>query len=105
MKTHNLTKILILSVVGFSGCKLEETVYSSVYTENFYKLASDAEAAIAAAYYPMINLYGRTAALLASNFSADQTFPRVAVSRNTLTLFTYDVNYTAQRTAGREYES
>src|SRR6218665_928065 len=105
MKTNNLTKILILSVVGFSACKLDETVYSSVYTENFYKLASDMEAAIAAAYSPMTNLYGGPAALLASDFSADQTFPRVAVSRNTLTLFTYDVNYTAQRTAGREYES
>jgi hypothetical protein len=39
------------------------------------------------------------------DFSADQVYPRVAVSRNTLTLFTYDVNYTAQRTAGRTYES
>ncbi|HTF19294.1 MAG TPA: RagB/SusD family nutrient uptake outer membrane protein [Chryseolinea sp.] len=87
------------------SCDLEEEVYSSIYTSNFYKTASDAEAAITAAYDPIADLYSGPAAVLVSDMSADQTYPRVAVSRNTLTLFTYDVNYTAQRTAGRLFES
>ncbi|MGC3945812.1 MAG: RagB/SusD family nutrient uptake outer membrane protein [Chryseolinea sp.] len=87
------------------SCDLEEEVYSSIYTSNFYKTSSDAEAAITAAYDPIADLYNGPAAVLVSDMSADQTYPRVAVSRNTLTLFTYDVNYTAQRTAGRLFES
>jgi len=94
---------LLLCVVA--SCDLEEEVYSSIYTSNFYKTSSDAEAAITAAYDPLADLYGGPAAVLVSDMSADQTYPRVAVSRNTLTLFTYDVNYTAQRTAGRLFES
>lgn len=87
------------------SCDLEEEVYSSIYTSNFYKTAADAEAAITAAYDPIADMYNGPAAVLVSDMSADQTYPRVAVSRNTLTLFTYDVNYTAQRTAGRLFES
>lgn len=87
------------------SCDLEEEVYSSIYTSNFYKTASDAEAAITAVYDPIADMYGGPAAVLVPDMSADQTYPRVAVSRNTLTLFTYDVNYTAQRTAGRLFES
>jgi exonuclease VII small subunit len=93
----------LLSMVA--SCDLEEEVYSSIYTSNFYKTSSDAEAAITAAYDPIADLYSGPAAVLVSDMSADQTYPRVAVSRNTLTLFTYDVNYTAQRTAGRLFES
>lgn len=88
-----------------SSCELDEEVYSSIYTSNFYKTSSDAEAALTAAYDPIADMYNGPAAVLASDLSADQTYPRVAVSRNTLTLFTYDVNYTAQRTAGRLFES
>ncbi|MBA4055333.1 MAG: RagB/SusD family nutrient uptake outer membrane protein [Marivirga sp.] len=106
MKKNIYIKVLLLLTLAFyASCELDETVYSSIYTENFYKTSSDAEAAIAAAYAPIVSLYEGPAALMASDFSADQTYPRVAVSRNTLTLFTYDVNYTAQRTAGREMES
>lgn len=107
MKNH-LTlplSILLSLVLVVSSCELDETVYSSIYTENFYKTPSDAEAAITAAYDPIADMYGGPATTLVSDFSADQTYPRVAVSRNTLTLFTYDVNYTGQITAGRMFES
>lgn len=101
------TKYILIFLLGISclSCELEEQVYSSIYTENFYKTAADAEAAIAAAYGPMTGLYAGPAATIVPDFSADQVYPRVAVSRNTLTLFTYDVNYTAQRAAGRQNES
>lgn len=107
MKKHYTVRFLtILFVMAVaSSCELDETVYSSIYTENFYKTASDAEAAITAAYDPIGDMYGGPAATLVSDFSADQTYPRVAVSRNTLTLFTYDANYTGQVTAGRTFES
>jgi hypothetical protein len=97
--------ILLLLVLIVSSCELDETVYSSIYTENFYKTSSDAEAAIAAAYDPIADMCSGPAATLVSDFSADQTYPRIAVSRNTLTLFTYDANYTGQITAGRLFES
>lgn len=92
-------------LAALTSCELNETVYSSIYTENFYKTASDAEAAITAAYDPIADMYSGPAATLVPDFSADQAYPRVAVSRNTLTLFTYDVLYSAQKTAGRGYES
>lgn len=105
--SHAYLFLLCFVTVMLSSCKLDEEqyVYSSIFTSNFYKTASDAEAAIAAAYDPIADMYSGPAALLVSDLSADQTYPRVAVSRNTLTLFTYDVNYTAQRTAGRLFES
>ncbi len=41
------------------SCELDEDVYSSIYTDKFYRTASDAEAAIAAAYDPATDsLYG-----------------------------------------------
>src|SRR4051812_6697985 len=101
MIKHTIMKKFIslfasLALLIFSSCELDETVYSSIYTQNFYKTASDAEAAITAAYDPMADMYNGPAAVLISDFSADQTYPRVAVSRNTLTLFTYDVLYSGQ---------
>jgi starch-binding outer membrane protein, SusD/RagB family len=107
MKRHYTIRFIAILFVTtiVSSCELDETVYSSIYTENFYKTASDAEAAITAAYDPIGDLYAGPAAILVSDFSADQTYPRVAVSRNTLTLFTYDANYTGQVTAGRTFES
>jgi hypothetical protein len=105
---NNILKAFLLTgsvTLALVSCELEEEVYSSIYTENFYKTASDAEAAIAAAYDPLSDMYGGPAALLSSDLSADQTYPRAAVSRNSLTLFSYDASYTAQRTAGRVNES
>jgi len=104
----NIIKALFLAggvAMALVSCELDEDVYSSIYTDKFYKTASDAEAAIAAAYDPIADMYAGPAALLSSDLSADQTYPRVAVSRNALTLFSYDVTYTAQRTAGRLNES
>lgn len=87
------------------ACDLQETPYSSIFTEQFYKTGQDAEAAIAAVYDQLAALYSGPAAILASDLSADQTFPRPVVGRNTLTLFNYDPNYTTQRSFSRLHES
>lgn len=95
---------LLLLLVHTSCNKLTENPYSSIFTENFYKTASDAEAALTAVYGPMVNLY-LTAATGASDFSADQTYPRPVVGRDTYTLFSYDPNYTTQKSFNRQNES
>jgi starch-binding outer membrane protein, SusD/RagB family len=107
MANHILKILILVPMLVFvtTSCELEEEVYSSIYTENFFKTAADAEAAIVAAYGPLTGLYSGPAAIIVPEFSADLIYPRVAVSRNTLTLFTYDVNYTAQRSSGRQFES
>ncbi|MEJ7828899.1 MAG: RagB/SusD family nutrient uptake outer membrane protein, partial [Segetibacter sp.] len=84
---------------------LDETIYSSIYTEAFYKTALDAEKGLIAAYDPLADMYGGPASTLVSDFSADQTYPRAVVGRNTLTLFSYDQNYTVQKSADRVNES
>lgn len=102
MKTI-LQKVLLLSLLSalIMACsKLEESVYSSIFTTNFYKTASDAEAGVASAAGSLINLYGFPL-LAASDFAADQSYPRAVVGRNTITLFTYDPYFTAQRNSGR----
>lgn len=102
-----LHKIYLASVmtVSFLACsKLKEQPYSSIFTSNFYKTASDAEAALTAAYSPVADLFN-TAAPSASDWSADQTYPRPVVGRNTLTLFNYDPNYTTQKSFSRLFES
>lgn len=91
---------VVLSVMTMSCSKLEESVYSSIFTTNFYQTASDAEAGIASAAGSLINLYGFSL-LAASDFAADQSYPRAVVGRNTITLFTYDPYFTAQRNSGR----
>jgi len=87
------------------SCLKDEKVYSSIYSENFYRTASDAEKAIVGAYGPLGDMYGGPAATMAADFSDDQTYPRGVVGRNTLTLFTYDPFYTAFRSNGRLNES
>ncbi|RYZ30403.1 MAG: RagB/SusD family nutrient uptake outer membrane protein, partial [Sphingobacteriales bacterium] len=88
----------------FSCTKLTEEPYSAISTEQFYKTESDAVAALAAAYAQLVEVYN-TAGTSASDWSADQIYPRQAVGRNTLTLFTYDPNYTTQRSFTRVHES
>src|SRR3989337_335642 len=104
-----LIKILpatcFLSLLVLSCTKLDETIYSSIYTEAFYKTASDAEKGLIAAYDPLADMSVGPALTIVSDFSADQTYPRAVVGRNTLTLFSYDPNYTAQKSAGRLFES
>lgn len=95
---------LCLMLVYSSCNKLTETPYSSIFTNNFYKTASDAEAALTAVYGPMVALYN-TAGTGASDFSADQIYPRPVVGRDTYTLFSYDANYTTQKSFSRQMES
>ncbi|SEJ11012.1 Starch-binding associating with outer membrane [Dyadobacter sp. SG02] len=102
----------ITAYLGMAGtaliapsCKLDETVYSSIYTENFYKTAADAEKALISVYGALGSLGGGPALTLIADFSDDQTYPRGVVGRNTLTQFTYDPNYTTQKSNSRVNES
>lgn len=106
MKAYIIPITIACSLLAIS-CKkngLDEQVYSSIYTEKFYKTAADAEAALTAAYGPMVSLYN-TAGTCASDFSADQSYARPVVGRDTYALFNYDQNYTTQKSFGRDYES
>ncbi|PSL26139.1 RagB/SusD family nutrient uptake outer membrane protein [Dyadobacter jiangsuensis] len=98
-----------LSAAGIAllapSCQLDETIYSSIYTEDFYKTAADAEKGLVSAYGALGGLGGGPALTLIADFSDDQTYPRGVVGRNTLTLFTYDVNYTTQKSNARTNES
>ena len=107
MKEAIIFRLLITGslLVSVSSCsKLEEVPYSSIFTDQFYKTASDAETAITAAYGGLVELYN-TAGTAASDFSADQSYPRPVVGRDTYTLFSYDANYTTQKSFSREFES
>ncbi|RAJ95826.1 putative outer membrane starch-binding protein [Larkinella arboricola] len=97
--------IPILAAFLLTSCELDETIYSSIYTEAFYKTAADAEKGLIAAYGPMGDLGSGPALTLLADMSDDQTYPRSVVGRSTLTLFTYDVNYTNQKSNGRLMES
>jgi hypothetical protein len=98
---------IFLLLIGFTGCKkaLEETAYSGSYTKDFYSTAAEAEAAITAVYGNLYVMYSSGAPFFASDWSADQTFPRNVVGRNTLTQFTYDPIYSVQNSFGRINES
>lgn len=100
----NIQYFIFILLVCASCNKLEETPYSSIFTDNFYQTASDAEAALTAVYGPMVGLYN-TAGTGASDFSADQIYPRPVVGRDTYTLFSYDPNYTTQKSFNRQAES
>ena len=94
-----------LLVSNYSCRKLEETPYSSIFTEQFYKTPADAEAAINSVYDKLSNLYFGPSATLVPDMASDQVYPRPVVGRNTLTLFSYDPQYSVQVTAGRIAES
>jgi len=102
-----LIYILFLVLVVTSGCKktLEEKAYSATYTKDFYSNAAEAEAAITAVYGNLYGMYNSGAPFFASDWSADQTFPRNVVGRNTLTQFSYDPAYSVQNSFGRSNES
>lgn len=100
------TSIIFLSLLAVASCKkLDENIYSSIYTEAFYKTSLDAEKGLIAAYDPIADMSVGPAMTIVSDFSADQIYPRAVVGRNTLTLFSYDPAYTAQKSAGRINES
>jgi hypothetical protein len=106
MKSLKFPILIAASSLAFYSCsKLDETIYSSIYTEAFYKTASDAEKGLIAAYGPLGDMANGPSLTLLSDFSNDQTYPRPVVGRNTLTLFTYDANYTVQKSNGRVFES
>lgn len=107
-----MTRILYISICSimmlslFSACrKLEETPYSSIFMEQFYKTPADAEAAINGVYNELADLYIGPSAILVPDFSGDQTYPRPVVGRNTLTLFIYDPEYSVQSSFDRTAES
>ena len=107
MKKQYFFKCILVSALltVFTGCKLDETVFSAIDTDQFYRTSQDAEAAITAVYGALGDLYGGPAPLMAADFSADQVYPRPVVGRNTYTLFTYDPAYSIQRSFGRDFES
>ncbi|AHF16036.1 RagB/SusD family nutrient uptake outer membrane protein [Niabella soli] len=96
--------LCILVLAASCSKQLKEQPYSSIFTDNFYKTAADAEAALVAVYGPLPDMYS-TAATCASDFSADQMYPRPVVGRDTYTLFSYDANYTTQKSFSRQFES
>lgn len=97
--------IICLLATSLLSCKLDETPYSAIYTETFYKTQQDAEAALAAVYTAMADMYGGPSPLLIADLSADQVYPRPVVGRDTYTLFSYDPDYTAVRSYSRSMES
>ena len=104
-KNTTRLSIILAAALLLNSCKLDEKIYSSIYTEDFYKTAADAEKGLIGAYGPLRDLGNGPALTLVGDFSDDQTYPRAVVGRNTLTLFTYDVNYTTQKSNGRTSES
>jgi hypothetical protein len=97
---------ITLILWSLTACsKLEETPFSGIFTANFYKTASDAEAALTAVYGAIADVYNGPSPLMVSDFSADHVYPRPVVGRNTYTLFTYDPTYSIARSFNREFES
>lgn len=103
MKKYNSIIACLVLALGFSSCELQEDVYSSITTENFFQTEGDAETALIGAYDPLASLYN--AAAHATDFGTDQIYPRPVVARDTYTLFTYDQNYSSQKSFGRTFES
>lgn len=103
MKKFNIH--IIISLLGFSlvSCELNEEVFSNITSENFYRTSGDAETALIAAYDPVATMYN--AAVHSVDFCTDQVYPRPVVARDTYTLFTYDPNYSSQKSFSREFES
>ncbi|MBN8823271.1 MULTISPECIES: RagB/SusD family nutrient uptake outer membrane protein [unclassified Spirosoma] len=89
-----------------SACQsLDETVYSSVITTDFYKSSQDAEAALTAAYGSINDLFDQAPMVLASDFAADQLWVKPVVGRNVFALYSYDSDYSSSKSFGRTAES
>jgi hypothetical protein len=104
-KTIKIFLLCCLAGLWTACSKLGEKPYSSISTQQFYQSASDAQAALTAAYASMSVMYNGSSDLMASDFSADQIYPRAVVGRNTYTLFNYDPAYSIQQSANRTAES
>jgi hypothetical protein len=105
MKKIKIYSCAIGLLLFYSCNKLKETPYSSIYTQNFYSNATEAEAAITAVYGGLYNLYTAGATIFVPEWSADIMFPRNVVARSSLTLYTYDPQYSAQTSFARTNES
>lgn len=105
-KQNILSRLLLSSLLfGLAACsKLDEEVYSSVMTSSFYQSARDAEDALVASYGPLAELYNLSTNLISADFQDDQTWGKPVVGRNVYPLFTYDPDYSAQKSFGRELE-
>jgi starch-binding outer membrane protein, SusD/RagB family len=99
------TLYVFTMAISLFACSLEEVPYSAIFTQNFYKNSSEAEAAVTATYAQLINMYGATGVVLAPELSSDQFFPRNVVARSVYTLYTYDPTFSAQASFGRAAES
>jgi starch-binding outer membrane protein, SusD/RagB family len=87
-----IIKLIIIGLIGlsFNNCSdLKEQPFSFFSPDQFYKTASDAEAALTAVYGALNSLYSRVGWQV-PDYSADQMFPRAVVSRDLLTTFNYD---------------
>lgn len=96
---------VIALALSMGACALEEEVYSSIFIDNFYKTASDAEKGLLSVYDGLGKMYGGPAGTMVPDYAADQVYPRGVVGRNSLTLFTFEPTYTVQKSAGRTNES
>ncbi|GAB3970295.1 RagB/SusD family nutrient uptake outer membrane protein [Spirosoma terrae] len=89
-----------------SGCQdLDETVYSSVITNDFYRSAQDAEAALTAAYGSINDLFDQASVVFASDFAGDQLWVKPVVGRNVFAVYSYDTDYSGPKSFGRTAES
>lgn len=107
MKKYNkplsLTLFSLLITV-LTGCELNETPFSQIYTDTYYKNAAEVESAQVAMYGSFYDLYGGHYPLLAETAS-DLMFPRNVVGRASITLYTYEPTYSVQTGFARVYES
>jgi len=102
----NISKLLLLlPLLGLGSCKLDETPYSSIFTDNFYQTAGDAEGAITAVYGALATMYAGPGPLMFGDFGGDQVYPRPVVARDVFALFSYDAAYSAIVSFNRANES
>jgi hypothetical protein len=99
------TLLYLLTAATLMSCELDETPYSSIFTNTFYKTAQDAETASTAIYGALADMYAGPAPLMCSDYSTDQIYPRPVVARDTYTLFSYDAPYSAATSFTRQNES
>lgn len=97
--------LLLFLTAALTSCELDETPYSSIFTDTFYKTGQDAETAINSVYGAMADMFAGPAPLMCSDYSADQVYPRPVVARDTYTLFSYDPPYSAATSFTRQNES
>ncbi|QHV94326.1 RagB/SusD family nutrient uptake outer membrane protein [Spirosoma endbachense] len=108
MNRYFSKSILVALAMVFcsSACQtLEEDVYSSVITTNFYKSAQDAEAALTAAYGSINDLFDQAPFVFGSDFAGDQLWVKPVVGRNVFALYSYDTDYSGPKSFGRTAES